>query len=109
MSPQQTWGRSQRPVLRATRHAVSAGHPMAATAGFQILEAGGNAIDAGVAAALATNVLQSELTGIAGIAPAVVYLADSGNALRSPVRCSGTRQSLSWMRRCPRSMPKVKA
>ena len=77
MSAQKSWGRSQRPVLRATRHAVSAGHPMAATAGFQILEAGGNAIDAGVAAALATNVLQSELTGIAGIAPAVVYLADS--------------------------------
>ena len=78
MSSQDSWERPQRPAVRANRHAVSAGHHMAALAGFQMLEAGGNAIDAGVAAALATNVLQSELTGIAGIAPTLVYLAESG-------------------------------
>jgi len=37
-------------VLTGTRHMVSAGHYTAAHAGFCILEAGGNAIDAGVAA-----------------------------------------------------------
>ena len=43
---------STRPTLYGSRHAVSAGHYLAAAAGFAILEAGGNAIDAGCAAAL---------------------------------------------------------
>ena len=81
MPDETTRGRPQRPALRATRHAVSAGHSMAALAGLQMLEAGGNAIDAGVAAAIATNVVQSELTGIGGIAPAVIYLAESGRVV----------------------------
>jgi len=38
---------SHRPTVYGTRHAVSAGHYLAAAAGFSILEAGGNAIDAG--------------------------------------------------------------
>ena len=38
---------STRPTLYGSRHAVSAGHYLAAAAGFAILEAGGNAIDAG--------------------------------------------------------------
>ena len=42
---------STRPTLYGTRHAVSAGHYLAAAAGFSILEAGGNAIDAGCARA----------------------------------------------------------
>ncbi|MSO65344.1 MAG: gamma-glutamyltransferase family protein [Alphaproteobacteria bacterium] len=70
-----------RPSVTAMRHVVSAGHHMASLAGFQMLEAGGNAIDAGIAAALATNVLQCELTGLAGIAPAVIHLADSGRTV----------------------------
>jgi|GEM_PF-5564837 len=37
-----------RPTLYGARHAVSAGHYLAAAAGFAVLEAGGNAIDAGV-------------------------------------------------------------
>ena len=41
---------SHRPTVYGTRHAVSAGHYLAAAAGFSILEAGGNAIDAGCAA-----------------------------------------------------------
>ena len=35
---------SARPPLYGSRHAVSAGHYLAAAAGFSILEAGGNAI-----------------------------------------------------------------
>jgi len=33
-----------------TQHAISAGHYLAATAGFDVLQAGGNAVDAGCAA-----------------------------------------------------------
>jgi gamma-glutamyltranspeptidase / glutathione hydrolase len=59
----------------ARHHAVAAGHPQAAQAGLAVLEAGGNAIDAGVAVGLATGVLESQLVGIAGIAPILIHLA----------------------------------
>jgi gamma-glutamyltranspeptidase/glutathione hydrolase len=55
---------------------VAAGHYLAAHAGFEILEAGGNAIDAGVAAGLVLGVVQSELVNIAGVAPIMIYLAE---------------------------------
>ena len=60
---------AHRPVVMGTRHAISAGHYLAAEAGFEIFNAGGNAIDAGVAAGLAIGVLQTDLVNIAGVAP----------------------------------------
>ena len=39
---------AHRPTIAVTRHAIAAGHYLAAMAGFDILQAGGNAIDAGV-------------------------------------------------------------
>jgi len=57
---------------------VCAGHYLAAAAGFRILEAGGNAIDAGVATGLCINVTQADLTNLGGVAPMMMYLADSG-------------------------------
>ena len=68
---------AHRPTIAATRHAIAAGHYLAATAGFAILEAGGNAIDAGVAAGIALGVLQSDLVDVAGVAPIMVYLAET--------------------------------
>ena len=38
---------TKRMTIMGTRHVISAGHYLAAHAGFEILEAGGNAIDAG--------------------------------------------------------------
>jgi gamma-glutamyltranspeptidase / glutathione hydrolase len=57
---------------------VSAGHYLAAAAGVRILEQGGNAFDAGVAAALCVNVVQADLTNLGGVAPICVYRADTG-------------------------------
>jgi gamma-glutamyltranspeptidase/glutathione hydrolase len=68
---------SHRPTIAVTRHAIAAGHYLAATAGFAILEAGGNAIDAGVAAGIALGVLQSDLVNVAGVAPIMIYLAET--------------------------------
>jgi gamma-glutamyltranspeptidase/glutathione hydrolase len=65
-----------RPTLTGTRHMISAGHHAAAHAGFTILEAGGNAVDAGVAAGIALGVLQTDLVNFAGVAPMMIYLAD---------------------------------
>ncbi len=67
---------SYRPTICGTRHAVSAGHYLATMAGFAILEAGGNAIDAGCAAGVALGVLQPDLVNFAGVAPIMLRLAD---------------------------------
>ena len=65
-----------RPTICGTRHAISAGHYLAAAAGFAILEAGGNAVDAGCAAGLALGVLQPDLVSVAGVAPILYRRAD---------------------------------
>src|SRR5204863_5894560 len=67
---------AHRPTIAVTRHAIAAGHYLAATAGFDILQAGGNAIDAGVAAGITLGVVQSDLVNCAGVAPILIYLAD---------------------------------
>jgi gamma-glutamyltranspeptidase/glutathione hydrolase len=63
---------SARPTLYGSRHAVSAGHYLAAAAGFAILEAGGNAIDAGCAAGIALAVLHADEVNVAGVAPIMI-------------------------------------
>src|ERR1700720_4040467 len=64
------------PPNAVPQHGIAAGHYLAATAGFDILQAGGNAIDAGCAAGIALGVLQSDLVDVAGVAPIMIYLAD---------------------------------
>lgn len=66
-----------RPEIKGTRHVLATGHHFATQAAFEILESGGNAIDAGVSAGLALGVLQSDLVGVAGVAPIMLYLADT--------------------------------
>ena len=66
-----------RPLLRGRRHMAVAGHYLAAQAALQILEAGGNAVDAGVAGGLVLSVVHSEYVNFAGAAPIMIYLAES--------------------------------
>jgi gamma-glutamyltranspeptidase/glutathione hydrolase len=68
-------------VLTGTRHMVAAGHYAAAHAGFLVLEAGGNAIDAGVAAGIALGVTQCDLVNVAGVAPIMIRLANTGEVV----------------------------
>ena len=68
---------SLRPMVMGTRHMAVAGHYGAAHAAFAVLEAGGNAVDAGVAGGIALGVLQSDLVNVAGVAPILVYRADT--------------------------------
>ena len=67
--------RPHRTNVMATRHVVSAGHYLAAHAGFMVLEAGGNAVDAGVATGIALNVVESQMCCFSGVAPTIVYIA----------------------------------
>ena len=69
-----------RPVIMGTHGVVAAGHYLAAQAGLRMLEAGGSAIDAGVAAGFALAVLKPQDNGIAGEAPLLLYSADGGQA-----------------------------
>jgi gamma-glutamyltranspeptidase / glutathione hydrolase len=71
----------QRPTLMATRHAVVANHPWASQAALAILEAGGNAIDGGVAGGLALNVLESDMCHFLGVAPTMIRLAAGGEVV----------------------------
>jgi len=64
-----------RPTLYGNQHAVSAGHYLAARAGNAILEAGGNAIDAGCAAGMALAVLHVDEVSFSGVAPIIIRMA----------------------------------
>jgi gamma-glutamyltranspeptidase/glutathione hydrolase len=70
-----------RAVIAARRHCVSTGHYLATQAAFQVLEAGGNAVDAGVAAALVLAVVHSDQVNVAGVAPMIIWLADKQESI----------------------------
>jgi len=58
--------------------AVAAGHPATADAGAEILEAGGSAADAAVAACLASCVAETVMTGLLGGGHAIYFDAATG-------------------------------
>ncbi len=60
------------------RGTVAAGHPATAAAGAEILAEGGRAADATVAAALASCVAETLMTGLLGGAHAITFDASSG-------------------------------
>jgi gamma-glutamyltranspeptidase/glutathione hydrolase len=57
---------------------IAAGHPLAAQAGARVLAAGGNAIDAGVAAGMTLGVVHPDMVSFAGVAPILVHLGKTG-------------------------------
>src|SRR4051812_17255795 len=62
----------------ATRYGiVAASQPLAARAGVQILERGGNAIDAAIAANAVMGLVEPEMNGIGGDVFAIVYQAST--------------------------------
>ena len=70
-----------RDVIKATEFAIASGHELASQAGFEILDAGGNAVDAGVAAGIALGVLHADLVNVAGVAPIMIRMADTGRVV----------------------------
>lgn len=68
---------SLRPTIVGSHYAVSAGHPIVAQIAARVLDRGGTAIDAGVAAGLASNVVQVDMANFGGIAPIVLRTAGS--------------------------------
>src|ERR1700749_4779878 len=73
--------KSNRPLLLGVNPVVAAGHYLSALAGLEMLEAGGNAIDAGVAAGIATGVLEGIHVSVGGVAPILIWLAERQEAV----------------------------
>ncbi len=70
---------AQPPEVRSPRGVVAAGSPEAARAGAAILAAGGNAVDAAVAAAFALSATDPGESGLGGETFALIHLADGRN------------------------------
>ena len=68
--------RTYRPLITGTTHMVSSGHYLATASGYRILEQGGNATDAGVAAGIAINVTLPHYTSFGGVTPIILHDAD---------------------------------
>ncbi|HWI73494.1 MAG TPA: gamma-glutamyltransferase, partial [Baekduia sp.] len=64
-----------RTTKHGLRHAVSSGHYLASSAAFAILEAGGNAVDAGCCAGIALAVLHADEVDFGGVAPIMIRTA----------------------------------
>ena len=88
-----------RPVIRGTHGVVAAGHYLAAFAGLRILQRGGNAIDAGVAAGFCEQVVEPHQNGAGGEAPILIYSAKHRKAFA--INGHGTaprRATIAWFR-----------
>ena len=72
--PKDIEAESWRPTVAGSHYAVSTGHSLASAAAMRALDKGGNAIDAGVTAAMALAVLQPDIVSFAGVAPTLIYL-----------------------------------
>jgi gamma-glutamyltranspeptidase/glutathione hydrolase len=70
-----------RPELRGTFGMVSSTHWLASAAGMSVLERGGNAFDAAVAAGLVLQVVEPHLNGPGGEVPILAYSAERSGAL----------------------------
>ncbi len=69
---------TNRPDVRGVTAAVSAGHPLAAAAGHEVLVRGGNAIDAAIAMAGVLAVVRPHMNGVGGDAFMIYHEAASG-------------------------------
>src|SRR5215467_13133338 len=69
---------AHRPAVPGVHGLVTAGHPLAAIAGLQILMKGGNAIDAAVAVGATLNMMEPQMNGIGGNGFMTVFEKSTG-------------------------------
>src|SRR5687767_1143394 len=67
---------TEKTPVTASRGMVVANHPLASAAGMEMLAAGGNAVDAAIAALFAVTVVEPAMVGIVGGGTALIRLAD---------------------------------
>ena len=75
---------SWRPTVAGRCYAAASGHYLATAAAQRVLEMGGNAIDAGVTAAMALAILYPDVVSFAGVAPTLIYLKGEDRVVSLP-------------------------
>ncbi len=94
-----------RPSVPGVHGLVTAGHPLAAQAGLQVLMKGGNAVDAAIAVATTLNMMEPQMNGIGGNGFMTIYdkktatvysLAMTGAAPKSIKPSELTPQTQAW-------------
>ncbi len=88
-----TYAPQNRPDVRGTVGAVSAGHPLAAQAGLSVLKDGGTAMDAIVAMAGVLAVTRPHMNGVGGDAFGIFYDGETGEV--SALNASGRSGALA--------------
>lgn len=69
---------THRPLLMSTNWMITADHPLAAQAGAAVLESGGNAVDAAIAANLVMTTVRPHMCGIGGDLFMLIHMAAKG-------------------------------
>ncbi|HYM17195.1 MAG TPA: gamma-glutamyltransferase family protein [Micropepsaceae bacterium] len=69
---------AERPPVMGRNAGISAGHPLTSAAAFEILQKGGNAFDAGVAALLVGGIVEQDFYSLGGEALVLVYPKKDG-------------------------------
>ena len=96
---------SYRPAVPGIHGLVTAGHPLAAMAGMQVLLKGGNAIDAAVAVGATLNMMEPQMNGIGGNGFMTIFdkktgkvysLAMAGSAPMALKPAEMTPEKLDW-------------
>ena len=89
-----------RPELRGTFGMVASTHWLASAAGMAVLEQGGNAFDAAVAAGLTLQVVEPHLNGPGGDLPALLWPVERGEPVvlcaQGPAPRAATPASIAW-------------
>jgi gamma-glutamyltranspeptidase/glutathione hydrolase len=70
--------KAARPVMMGCNGMVSSGHALASLAGVKVLQEGGNAVDAALAAAFVMSVVKPEASGPGGDLFALVFMKKAG-------------------------------
>ncbi|MEK9720188.1 MAG: gamma-glutamyltransferase, partial [Quisquiliibacterium sp.] len=66
IAPEAESGQHDKPGWQTSKFAVAAANPLAARAGYQILKAGGSAIDAAIAVQMVLTLVEPQSSGIGG-------------------------------------------
>lgn len=66
VQPEPASGYAEKPGWASTRFAVVAANPLAADAGYQVLKAGGSAVDAAIAVQMVLSLVEPQATGLGG-------------------------------------------